>query len=469
MADYDLEWQDPAQFETLEQFLFEAMRLARIGGGEEYRKDSLLDILAARMALNVVPNNKSALEARLLRGAPDIKKVKEDIAEEKLKLMNSDMMKNYFAARSSQKLISLVSSGGHGGKLERDLTSFVRTKQGPIDVDTPKRYRPTALQRIDALKKQLGKLQKTDPNYAKRAREICAEIAATRSAVNSIPGSKSSLKHTYDPKVMKKHYDAIHKALEHVNVDDLVKDGLKFGHGGKMEARIKQAVRNHMAATGELTDGMPARYQVTYQERMEYLRQSVTANTETLKKNGALSPKERNQMKLRMAEMVALKNMWDSAARTENLSPEQKKALTIDSARAGSWGGVPRYDQDPFDQSRHGQPDQQNGVRRGRAGRAERGAGVGQFCRVAEESHHKGKRGIPSKEEAPAGADGETEGTVCQERQGSRPEAPRRQWAPQAEGGGADEGFDDGFKNRHQDRRQLHEKRRGYPWTPRDL
>ena len=281
------------------------------------RRDYIVNIMAARKAKKVAPNKRSALDAMTVTSGAD---VIGPIVKEQKKLLDSAAMQEYLKARSDEQLVALVSSGGHGGKLERDFAKHVCTHKGPMLADTPKRYMPFALTRIEALQKQLKALKRDAPDYKQRAASICKEIVATRAAVDCTPGDKSTLKHKYDPAKMNSYYNGLMrtagKDLSDENLNRLMRGALKTpGHGGTMEKVVEDLVREDMQRSRRLPEAdVPARYQVTCGERIKMLRGEISRAM----KDG--SPEAKQKLKSALAEMSTL----SGHGMDEKLRPDEK-------------------------------------------------------------------------------------------------------------------------------------------------
>lgn len=284
--------------------------------GAEKVKTYALNILAARMGLDVEANNKDKLIATSTNGNDAVQK-KEQIAAAFAELMDSPLLNEYLNSRTSEKNIAnfkKLIGRGHGGAMERDLKKFVCEYKGPIPEDTPERYRPTALERIDALKARLEKLPKGSA-YAYNAAKICIEVAAVRAAVNSVRGDKSSLKKTYDPTKVKQYCEGLEKAgiLERMGNDPKLLErmvkGLLHGHGGRMDRDIQQMVLDDMNAKNRVETKVPTRYQVTYGQRLERVARTMRDLDQTLFKKEKLTAEQRKQFGLAVGEYLHLSDV----------------------------------------------------------------------------------------------------------------------------------------------------------------
>ena len=308
---------DPTQYTDMAQYLEAIMAEARRTNNTSILGDYLLNIMAARDYMEVKPNQLDELQAMKLK---DQSKDAEGIQLAHKALLENGVMQAYLSTRPADELRGLVSSGGHGGKLERDVKKFVLAHKGPISVETPKRYAPTALTRIESLQLQLKGLKRDDPQFKARATSICMEIAATRAAVNCKRGDKSTLKHKYDLDVMNRHYNALMKTagkdLSDEDLNALMRSALKTpGHGGTMEKVVEDLVRKDMQRGRRTPDAdMPGRYQVTNGERLEMLRGEIRRAM----KDG--SPEAKQKLKSALAEIPTL----SGREMDEKLRPDEK-------------------------------------------------------------------------------------------------------------------------------------------------
>lgn len=264
-----------SSLENLEQYL--AMLCSRgKDANEPNPANCALSILAARLALNVEENNKKALVATKIKGKADIKK---SIAAQFEALSDAQAIQDYLEERvTSPRAFKKIVGNGHGGALERDLREFVRNYKGPIPEDTPERYRPTALGRIEALQARLKKLPK-NALYAENAAKLCMEIAAVRSVVNSVPGDKSSLKKQYDPAAANAQYESLTQKgiLDRMKNDPallnrMVKEA-RTGHGGAMEKDVRDLVFQETISQQQALAGVPERYRPSYEQCVAQLRE----------------------------------------------------------------------------------------------------------------------------------------------------------------------------------------------------
>lgn len=277
---YTLYYSD--SLENLEQYL----AMLRDGGkdaDEQNPAGFALNILAVRLALNVEENNKRALIATEIKGKADIKK---SIVTQFSALSGSQAIQDYLRERvTSPRAFRKIVGNGHGGALERDLKAFVRDYKGPVPTDTPERYRPTALERIEALQARLRKLPK-DALYAEDAAKLCMEIAAVRSAVNSIPGNKSSLIKPYDLAAAKAQYKSLTQKgiLDRMKNDPALLNRMvreaRTGHGGAMEKDVRDLVFRETISQQRALVGVPGRYRPSYEQCVAQLGESYQPSYE---------------------------------------------------------------------------------------------------------------------------------------------------------------------------------------------
>lgn len=295
-ASYKME--DPAKYANLQQYLH-FLRTDGVEGTKDpknaYDPSNLYqrawNILAARMAFAVEPNNKKKLIAQSLQG--DKKEMQFRIQQSYSMLVNSEIAREFFTETRPPAMLKLMSKNGHGGELERSFKSFLLTHEAPLYGDVPPHYAPTALERIEALQDQLKKLPKDTPGYKLRAKEICMEIAATRAAVGCTIGDKSTLKKPYDVRKMNRTYQALKKAMGYMEsgpVERMVSHALK-GHGGAMEQDIKAAVLNDMKANNRLIEDIDPRYQVPENQRPAALRRNNAGAAEIRAEGKKTEPK----------------------------------------------------------------------------------------------------------------------------------------------------------------------------------
>ena len=320
---------DPTKYTDMAQYLEAIMAEARETNDNSILGDYLLNIMAARDHMEVKPNNLDGLQAMHLSDSDKEKKeeIAKGIQKAHMDLVENEVMQEFLSSRSVDYLKDLVSSGGHGGKLERDVKKFVLAYKGPIPKETPERYTPTALTRIEVLQKQLKGLMRNDPEFKERATSICMEIAATRAAVDCKRGDKATLKHKYDLDKMNRHYNALMKTagkdLSDENLNRLMRGALKTpGHGGTMEKVVQDLVREDMQRNHRTPDGeVPARYQVTYGERFEVLREDISGCLDVIKMGRKLEPQKKQQLKEALAEVTWLKGSADVQSERNNGAP----------------------------------------------------------------------------------------------------------------------------------------------------
>lgn len=301
---------NPLRYETLSKYLEDLKADARWTQYDDRTKDHLLNIMAARMFFNVKEHNLDALEARKLQDSenPTMEEIAAGIEKAHLELINNEVLQEYMNSKTIVELRGFGYADGHGGKLERDFAKFVCTHEGPINPKTPERYRPHAITRIEALQKQLKRLDRNGDLYEERAKEICMEILATRAAVNCTRGDKNSLKKSYDLEKSKRYFDSLMDLpLDDDELDALVRGALKSpGHGGTMEKVAQELVRKEVQSNNPLSKDIPARYQATYGDRMGILHENVAELVSTLKLCGTLSVQQRAKLKSSLAELYQL-------------------------------------------------------------------------------------------------------------------------------------------------------------------
>lgn len=247
------------------EFLEKAQLLADKGSNNEL-KGYALDMFAMRMSIQAARNNKRGLAAAAVN--PD---ALEKFEQTRTELKNNKMIRSYFAefgsgdkAKFNNTDLRNLVSAGHGGAMEDDFREYVRTYPSQIPADTPRRYMPTARERIEALQDMLKLLSENKGNdYMKerrdlKMRDICREIVATRAVTEGvIRGKKSSLEKTYDPNSCIELLNgnsnagkAFNKIFEGISTEDMVSNALK-GHGGALQDIFKTKMEQQRNANGQ--------------------------------------------------------------------------------------------------------------------------------------------------------------------------------------------------------------------------
>ena len=310
---------DPTKYTDMAQYLEAIMAEARKTNDNSILGDYLLNIMAARDYMDVKPNNLDGLKAMHLSDSDEEmpEKIAEGIQRAHMDLVENEVMQEFLLSRDVDYLKGLVSSGGHGGKLERDVKKFVLAYKGPIPEETPERYTPTALTRIEVLQKQLKGLKRNDPEFKERATSICMEIAATRAAVDCKRGDKSTLKHKYDLDKMNRHYNALMKTagkdLSDENLNRLMRgaqDARPRRHDG--EGRRGSGARGYAAQPPAPGGGRAGA--LSGDLRIKMLRGEISRAM----KDG--SPEAKQKLKSALAEMPTL----SGHGMDEKLRPDEK-------------------------------------------------------------------------------------------------------------------------------------------------
>ena len=194
------------------------------------KREMVAAIMASRMAVNSKRGDSSSLEKPI-----DEAKFKKHFQN----LLNNDGFKRFVDSTPTSKLRDAL-SGGHGGALEDQFRKF-NTEQ-TIVPQTSKRHAPTALERIDFLKKAMKARNLPEDRKA----DLVKEIMATRLAVDAVQNQKSSLKKPVDAQKIE---EARKKLESNKTFTDMLKDpkklaamekALKSGHGGAIERYVQK-------------------------------------------------------------------------------------------------------------------------------------------------------------------------------------------------------------------------------------
>lgn len=201
-----------------------------------------IDILATRRAVEAQRNNKSALAKATID--PEL------LHSYKNEFSQSGSLAGFFKSMSYKDLHSLATSG-HGGAMEDKLTAYVKDDLSAIPADTPYHYLPTARQRTEALQDKMDRLSfKNSPPGEQR--KLYIELLATRAAVNSKRGDKTTLDKKLNGKILKEEREKFSKEPLHTALVRVTEMGDKqqasynaalSGHGGALEDRLRAELR----------------------------------------------------------------------------------------------------------------------------------------------------------------------------------------------------------------------------------
>ena len=259
------------------------------------------ELLGARRAVGAERKNKDSLKVNV--PAEDAKKAADS-------LINCSAFREFIekqpdAARNA-------ASSGHGGALEDAFKEYV-LHMDRIPQDVPKEYMPTALERTEVLQKKIESKEfkgKAIPGQ----NAIYKELAATRTAAESVRGDKKSLNTVIDAKQLNKHRLALSNGegpdlfFDNANRKEL-KDAALSGHGGAMEDLIKKDVLRQTAEMGRLPKECPERYRPTAAEARDAIKKNLAD-----KKKFPPDRIDQEQMKKQVAGMMYLTKLEKSAA-----------------------------------------------------------------------------------------------------------------------------------------------------------
>ena len=250
--------------------LKQTLQDAKNNEGDIYKadiEDHIATILAARMLSNAERNSPETLNVNMT--AKQIENMAEQIKKtEGFQAFMSKMDDD----RKFFRKVAEAGLDGHGGKLEILMKNFLKNREpGEFEPEPVlDRWNPTALERIEALQKQIKKPNEVDAlqNNAKAA----AEIIAARNAVKANRGDKSSLNKkipsdiTYSDVYDKLTSDGLFEDM--CNSNDMV-DLMKTGHGGEMLDRMREV---YPTIEDYDTDSMQMLNENTIEGRMNRLR-----------------------------------------------------------------------------------------------------------------------------------------------------------------------------------------------------
>ena len=242
-------------------------------------KDICIDIMATRRAINAKRNDKSGL-AKSVIDADYMHSVKQDLAQNKV----IDKFLNNMSYSDLRKL----AAEGHGGAMEEKFAEHLKTNAKEIPADAPQHYMPTAKERIEALQKKMDNQSFKNTTTPGDQRELYIELMATRAAVGSKRGVKSSLNPKVDAAALERERQILRQepmrtALARVTqMGDKQKkacDAALSGHGGALDDLVRTELRRMAVEkeSGYKMQQVDMRYAPTYDQR----RQDLKALTES--------------------------------------------------------------------------------------------------------------------------------------------------------------------------------------------
>lgn len=202
-----------------------------------------IDIMATRRTVDAERNQKGKLEKSSVD--PDLLDVNKG------DLSKCETLNKFFKSMSYSDLRSLAASG-HGGAMEEKFADYIKNDVAEIPKDVPPMYMPTARQRTEALQQKLMSdtfHRRTPPG---EQRKLYVELLATRAAVNSKRGQKSSLEKPLNAEILdqerqKLKNEPLKTALARATLmgekQEDAYQAARDGHGGALEDLVRDEIR----------------------------------------------------------------------------------------------------------------------------------------------------------------------------------------------------------------------------------
>ena len=230
----------------------------------EEKTELLAQIIGARRAIHAVRGEKDSLKYNL-----DPKTA----AQESKKLSDCEAFKQY--VREHPNDAKSAARSGHAGELEDKFKEYV-LNMDHIPGDVPDEYMPTALERTKVLQK---KIDSRDFNSRSAAEQenMLRELMATRAAVNSVRGDKTSLNPTVNAKKLQ---ECRQNLAQCGPLNDLFRDtdmatlkkAANAGHGGQLDDKLRDCVKNQTARNGVIPEKVPKRFKPTPAQMLEKIQ-----------------------------------------------------------------------------------------------------------------------------------------------------------------------------------------------------
>ena len=323
----------------------------------EALEELCFDIMATRRSFNAKRNDKDGLS----KASVDAEK-KHEL---KQALKKNPVLDTYLKSMSYADLRKLAESG-HGGAMEESFTKYL-TNCDKMPENAPKEYMPTARARVEALQKKMDTTSFQHRTSPGDQRAVYIEMLATRSAVNSRRGDKTSLDVAVDPVVLQQEMEKFRReplatALGLATVMGLKQeaacDAARRGHGGALEDILRRELRGMAVDSyrGYKLQPVDPRFAPTAFERLEDLND--------LLKNGKLSPADKLRAAMERGLLEEKVNGGEGEKRLENIDElnrqaEEKTALYAkvldnngvnafiqDSAKRGSYLAAQKIEHD---------------------------------------------------------------------------------------------------------------------------
>ena len=202
-----------------------------------------IDIMATRRTVDAERNQKGKLEKSSVD--PDLLEINKG------DLSRCGTLNEFFKSMSYSDLRSLAASG-HGGAMEEKFADYIKNEVAEIPGDVPPMYMPTARQRTEALQQKLMSNTFHHQTPPGEQRKLYAELLATRAAVNSKRGQKSSLEKPLSAEILdqerRKFYEeplktALARATAMGEKQEDAYWAARDGHGGALEDLVRAEIR----------------------------------------------------------------------------------------------------------------------------------------------------------------------------------------------------------------------------------
>lgn len=235
---------------------------------EDDDKEALLTELAAtRNAIQAKRKDKHSLEGPVPL---------EDLSTARDKLSECQTFQEFL--QSNPEAARKAALSGHGGELEDKFKEYVKNLDR-IPRDVPKQYMPTALERSEVLQKKIGSrsfrnLEANDKSALYR------ELLATRMAVNSQRGVKTSLNVTLDAeklstcRISLDQNQGLQAFLASAPADRL-QSAATNGHGGKLEDDFGKDLVRQTYTDGVLPEGNHERFRPKNADFMNEMKKQL--------------------------------------------------------------------------------------------------------------------------------------------------------------------------------------------------
>ncbi|MBO4888943.1 MAG: hypothetical protein J5589_11620 [Firmicutes bacterium] len=228
----------------------------------EERTNLFIELMATRNAVNVERGKGKTLEVQV-----DPKKLKEE-----REALEKDTTFMEFV-RTNPDIVKNAATKGHGGAIEDAYKDHIKNMDH-IPETTNEKFMPTAYDHIEAINKKI-KSNDYEMMSDEKKTELFAEIIATRTAVGAERKKPDTLKKTFNAKEMNKTYSNLTKLPAFKNFvrlnSALAKSDALSGHGGAVEDRFKEYVKN----LDHIPEGIPDKYMPTALERTEILKAKI--------------------------------------------------------------------------------------------------------------------------------------------------------------------------------------------------